>query len=69
MFDWDVNIFIFEHGGFKIKVFDVNCHPACIGRGDGGFRKSFNCSNLFCWCAYFSSELDTIATSIPSDLP
>ena len=46
MFDWDSNILVFGHGGFKIKAFGVHCRPACIGHGDGGFHKSVDCDRF-----------------------
>ena len=68
MFDWDENIFAFGNGGFKIKVFYVHCHPACIGRGDVAVCNRFDCGKFCCWCDYFSAVLDPIATYSPPDL-
>ena len=65
--DWDANILVFKHEGFKVKVIDVNFYPACIGHGYGAVSKIFYCENFCCWRVYLSAVIDPIATYSPYD--
>jgi hypothetical protein len=42
--NWDVHVFEDVHWGVQIKVFDVNCEQASVGRGHNAIEQRFyNC--------------------------
>ena len=63
----DTHVFIFVHGRFKVKIFEIGGHEAGVGRGNDAVEKDFDGGEIGGFGADISGVIDLVTADGEAD--